>query len=64
MTDPKDNEDQELTLDQLKDAAGGAEQYCEIELTAEDFKGSRPMRSSIAKQDNLIGSASPGGDDV
>ena len=24
MTDPKNNEDQELNLDQLKDAAGGA----------------------------------------
>ena len=24
MTDPKNNEDQELSLDQLKDAAGGA----------------------------------------
>ena len=67
MTDLKtpENQSEELSLDQLKDAAGGAEQYCEIELTAEDFQGSIPRRLSIAKPaDNLLGSADPGLDDI
>ena len=47
MTDPKNTEDQELSLDQLKDAAGG---YCQVELTTKEFKDSKPKGSSIAKQ--------------
>ena len=63
MTDPKnpENQSEELSLDHLKDAAGG---YCEIELTVEEFKDSKPRRSSIANQNNLLSGADPGGDNI
>ena len=51
MTDPKNTEDQELSLDQLKDTAGGI------------GANSGPGGTSYPK-DNVAGSAGPGGDDV
>ena len=81
MTDPKKTEDQELSLDQLKDAAGGSTAMGYGTLTAmvavspigsAQTTGNRFSTESLdtdldgdsSEQDNLIGSANPGGDDI
>ena len=51
MTDSKNNEDQELSLDQLKNAAGGG-------------GGSAGPGGTTFPKDNIGGSADPGDDDV
>ena len=65
MTDPKNTEDQELSLDQLKDAAGGnAEKYCGSSLGEVSVSELRSTKRTAKPVDNLLGSASPGGDNV
>ena len=65
MTDPKKTEDQELSPDQLKDAAGGnAVQYCGNSLGEISVSELRSTKRPAKPVDNLLGSASPGGDDV
>ena len=51
MTDPKKTEDQELSLDQLKDAAGG-------------IGGKSGPGGTSYPKDNIDGTSGPGGDDV
>jgi len=66
MTDPKNTEDQELSLDQLKDAAGGLAQANQAPSLIGKTKGESidPGGSPTFQKNSLIGSASPGGDDV
>ena len=62
MTDSKNTESQELSLDQLTTVAGGdGENYCEIELTAEGFKTSKP-KNTTSLQQNIRGISDPGRD--
>ena len=81
MTDPKNTEDQELSLDQLKDAAGGSTAIGYGTLTAmvavgpigsAQTTGNRFSTENLdtdldgdsSEQDNVLGSADPGGDDI
>ena len=73
MTTPKNTEDQELSLDQLKDAAGG---FTHQAVCFEDRAGDSDADSNDTclrvglktstpqPKQNLIGSANPGCDDV
>ena len=61
MADPKNTEDQELSLDQLKNTAGG---YCGIDLGEVDIPAVRSTKRPAKPVDNLASSASPGGDNV
>ena len=72
MTDPKNTEDQELSLDQLKDAAGGLRhQAVCFEDRAEDSDADSNdtclrvglKTSTPQPKQNVGGSAGPGGDD-
>ena len=67
MTDPKNSEQQseELSLDQLKDAAGG------LSMTMPDVWNPTRLKSSVSSggcggedKNNIAGSADPGGDDI
>ena len=60
MTDPKNTEDQELSLDQLKDAAGG---YCGMDLGEISISAVRTTTPPATPKNNILGSANPGGDD-
>ena len=68
ITDPKNTKDQELSLDQLKDAAGGSTAMGYGTLTAMVVPG--PIVSNLSPEDsdvrkgNLIGSDNPCCDDV
>ena len=78
MTDPKKNEDQELSLNQLKDAAGGrtAKPVVDDVMCFEDRAGGSDgdgndscLRVGIEAptaptKQNILGSANPGGDDI
>ena len=78
MTDPKDPKDQELSLDQLKDVAGGSMGSTVVQKVVcfEDRAGGSDgdlndscLRVGIEAptappKQNIIGSASPGGDDI
>ena len=59
MTDPKNTEDQELSRDQLKDAAGGA-----AFIKIGDIKGEYRQVILPEFRDRIAGSAGRGGDDV
>ena len=61
MTEPKKTEDQELSLDQLKDAAGGAEQYCGNSLGEISVSELRSTKRPAKPKDNL-GTNKPGTD--
>ena len=61
MTDPKNTEDQELSLDQLKDAAGA---YCGMNLGEVSVPAARITKRPTKPQDNFIVSADPGCDDI
>ena len=69
MTDPKTPEKQseELSLDQLKDAAGGVGSTSGPGGTTylkENIRGTSGPGGTSYPKDNVAGSAGPGGDDV
>ena len=67
MADPKNTEDQELSLDQLKDAAGGVGSTSGpigTSFPKDRISGSAGPGGTTYLKDNIGGSAGPGGDDI
>ena len=64
MADPKNTEDQELSLDQLKDAAGGSRMINTTPPVLDDAPEPVSLHARTFPKDNIGGSAGPGGDDI